>query len=247
MKFMIREMIKKTIEWFVTTRLFVPLGKFVNIAFNHAVFFKNGVILYYDDPKRSKVINLVKKIKLEVKLLMTINEAYQVYMAVRNTKKIKGDIAEVGVYKGGLAKIICEAKGERPLHLFDTFEGIPELSKWDTGDYHKGELEASLKDVKTYLKKYRNVYFYKGFFPNSANSIKNKKFSFVNIDVDIYESTLNCLKFFYPRINPGGVIISHDYINEKAGGVRKAFDNFFEDKPEPILEISGSQCLVVKL
>ena len=244
---MIREIIKKTIEWLVTIRLLVPFGKFINIAINYAVLIKNGVVLYYDDPERSKVINLIKKIKLEVKLLMEINEAYQVYMAVKNTKKIKGNIVEIGVYRGGSAKIICEAKEDKSLHLFDTFEGIPELSKWDTGDYHKGELQASLKDVKSYLNKYRNVYFYKGLFPSTAKPIRNKKFSFVNIDVDIYESTLNCLKFFYTRMNPGGVIISHDYINENAAGVRKAFDNFFKDKPEPIIEISGSQCLIVKL
>lgn len=42
----------------------------------------------------------------------------------------------------------------------------------------------------------------------------------------------------------GGVIISHDY--PSAAGVKKAFDEFFKDKPEPIIQISGSQCLVVK-
>jgi len=38
---------------------------------------------------------------------MEINEAYQIFMAVKNTRKIKGDIAEVGVYRGGSARIIC--------------------------------------------------------------------------------------------------------------------------------------------
>lgn len=244
---MIREFIKRIIELLVTVRYLSLPRKFINIVINYAVLIKNGVILYYDDPQRSKVINFIKRIKLEVKLLMEINEAYQVYMAVKNTKKIKGDIAEVGVYRGGSAKIICEAKGDKPLHLFDTFEGIPELSKMDTGYYHKGEFPASLKDVKTYLKKYHNVHFYKGLFPSTAKPISNKKFSFVNIDVDIYESTFNCLEFFYPRMNGGGIIVSHDYINANAAGVRKAIDNFFKDKPEPVIEISGSQCLIVKL
>lgn len=204
---MIREFIKRIIKWLVTVKFLSPLRKFINLAANYAVLVKNGVILYYDDSERSKIINLIKKTKLEVKLLMEINEAYQVYMAVKNTRKIKGDIAEIGVYRGGSAKIICEAKEDKSLHLFDTFEGIPELSKWDTGDYHKGELQVSLKDVKSYLNKYRNVYLYKGLFPSTAKPIRNKKFSFVNIDVDIYESTLNCLKFFYTRMNPGGGLL----------------------------------------
>lgn len=46
-------------------------------------------------------------------------------------------------------------------------------------------------------------------------------------------------------MNKGGIIITHDYIN--AIGVRKAFDDFFKDKVEPIIELSGSQCLIVKI
>ncbi len=44
----------------------------------------------------------------------------------------------------------------------------------------------------------------------------------------------------------GGVIISHDYIMD--GGVRDAFVQFFEDKPESIFEVgAGSQGFVVKM
>ncbi len=47
------------------------------------------------------------------------------------TEKIKGELAEVGVYKGGSAKLICEAKGNSILHLFDTFEGLPNVGEND--------------------------------------------------------------------------------------------------------------------
>jgi len=45
-------------------------------------------------------------------------------------------------------------------------------------------------------------------------------------------------------MNKGGVIISHDYFGSPV--VKKAFDDFFKDKPEPIIEMSGTQCLIVK-
>jgi len=92
---------------------------------------------------------------------------------------------------------------------------------------------------------YSNVYFYKGLFPVTAKHVKDKKFSFANFDVDTYESTLDCLKFFYKKMNKGGIIMSHDYIT--IPGVTKAFDEFFKDKPEPIIEMYGSQCLIVKV
>ena len=68
----------------------------------------------------------------------------------------------------------------------------------------------------------------------------------LHLDVDIYDSTLNSLKFFYPRMSRGGCIISHDYPSSE--GVKKAFDEFFEDKPEIIIEpFAINQCLIVKV
>jgi len=202
-------------------------------------------ILVYADPKRSRVINLIGKIKKEKDMLLSDSEAYQVFMVVERTQKVKGDIAEVGVYRGGSAKLICEAKKDKSLHLFDTFEGLPNVDEIDAPQFHVGEYPASLDGVKNFLSGYKNVYFYKGVFPATAEPIKNKNFSFVHLDADIYKSTLNCLKFFYPRMTRGGIIISHDYIS--SSGVRKAFDEFFQNKPEPIIEAAVSQCLVVKL
>lgn len=222
-----KKLVKKLIRWSVNTKILsLPRGIFGRIVL-YAIQSKGGRIVSYSEPKGSKAIDLIDKIREERLLLQGSDEAYQIFMAVERTEKIKGDLAEVGVYKGGSAKLICEAKGDRPLHLFDIFEEIPK------------------EDVGNYLKEYKNVYFYQGLFPTTAEPIKNNKFSFVHFDVDTYESTLSCLEFFHPRMNRGGIIISHDYICY--AGVRKAFDGFFEDKTEPVIEMSGSQCLVVKL
>ncbi|MEW6183994.1 MAG: TylF/MycF/NovP-related O-methyltransferase [Bacillota bacterium] len=67
----------------------------------------------------------------------------------------------------------------------------------------------------------------------------------VHLDVDIYKSTLDCLDFFYSRVNTGSVILIHDYV--QAAGVRKAFDEFFSNKPDLIIELPGLYCLMVKV
>ncbi len=239
-----KKLVKKLIRWSVNTKILsVPRRIFGGIVI-YAIQSKGAIVLSYTDPKRSKAIALINKIKEETELLLSHIEAYQIFMAVKSTEKIEGDLAEVGVYKGGSAKLICEAKGDSSLHLFDTFEGIPKVDEIDQG-FYEGQFAASSEDVENYLKEYKNVYFYKGLFLTTAEPIKNNKFSFVHLDVDTYESTLNCLEFFYPRMNRGGIIISHDYFT--AAGVRKAFDEFFEDKTEPIIEMPGSQCLIVRL
>lgn len=236
---------KKIIKWLATSQLLAFPRKIVGKVIFYAISSQNGDVIYHRDPERLKVMALSEKIKNERGMLISNIEAYQIFMGVKRTAKVNGDIAEVGVYKGGSAKIICEAKGNKALHLFDTFEGLPDLSAMDPSkELHKGLYRSSFEEVKTYLKEYSNVYFYKGLFPFTAEPIKNKRFSFVNLDVDLYKSTLSCLEFFYSKINIGGVIISHDYGTRS--GVKKAFDDFFEKKPEPIIELSGFHCLIVK-
>lgn len=204
----------------------------------------NAAIVTYKDPRRSKIFDLILKIHSENHFLMGYNEAYQLYMCVERTNKIGGNIAEVGAYRGSSSKLICEAKGQRPLFVFDTFEGLPDPTQAD-GGFKKGDFSSSFEFVKEYLSNYPNVTVIKGYFPDTATPIENKEFSFVNLDVDLYESTKKCLNFFYTRLKKGGVLLSHDY--STLSGVKRAFDEFFEDKPEVLIEMSGSQCLFVKL
>ena len=51
---------------------------------------------------------------------------------------VHGDVAEVGVFKGGSAKIISENIRGKKLHLFETFEGLPKISEKDK----KGQFEV---------------------------------------------------------------------------------------------------------
>jgi hypothetical protein len=205
-----------------------------------------GRFSHYGCSERKEFARILKKIRSETELLLEDIEAYHIYMTVKRTQKVPGDIAEVGVYKGGSAKIICAAKGDKSLHLFDTFEGLPKVEDIDmVWPFYEGKFAASFDSVKEYLKDNSNVFFYKGIFPGTSDPIKDKTFSMVNLDVDTYESTKMCLEFFYTRMSPGGIILSHDYVT--APGVKKAFDDFFADKRDPVLETAGSQCLVVKV
>ncbi|MDE1919421.1 MAG: hypothetical protein KGH56_01845 [Patescibacteria group bacterium] len=107
-----------------------------------------------------------------------------------------------------------------------------------------GEYAASLESVQKVMGGIENVSYYKGLFPGTSKPIENKKFSLVHLDLDLYRATHDSLVFFYPRMNKGGVIISHDYYG--CPGVRKAFDDFFADKPEPLITQAASQVLIVK-
>jgi len=177
-----------------------------------------------------------------------LEDFFNLYQFVQRTQNLEGALAEVGVYRGGSARLIASLKGNKALHLFDTFTGLPEVragvDRHKAGDFDDTSLEA----VKQYLSAFSNVFFHPGFFPDSAQELAKTpvRFSLVHLDVDIYESTKAGLQFFYPRIVKGAVILSHDYRSRQCPGVKQAFDEFFADKPEMVIELWKTQCMIVK-
>lgn len=232
------------------------MKKIVYNFFNLIPFFRKfstSYLLYNNILPVKLHSTVLKKVFSEVidtsertKLMLAPFESMCICMAVEATQKLKGDIAEIGVYRGGSSELICKNKKDKNLHLFDTFEGLPELNQFDTSnEFHKGQFsDTHIDHIKNLLKDYSGINIYKGYFPETAGPIESKTFSFVHLDVDLFETTKNALDFFYPKMVKGGIILSHDYVN--ADGVRKAFDDFFADKPEPVLVVSDTQCLIVK-
>lgn len=170
-------------------------------------------------------------------------------------RKIPGQIAELGVYKGQTAKLFHHYMPERTLHLFDTFEGFTDRGTADekaaTGkNVHAQHFaDTSLESVQKYIcAKNDNVHYYKGYFPDSVPpELENQNFAFVHLDADLYQPTIEGLKFFYPRMTRQGMIVVHDY--NTWIGARKAVDEFFSDKPElpiPMPDKSGT-ALIVKI
>ena len=192
-------------------------------------------------------------------LTLTREEVYTLYSSVLAVIDLPGALAEVGVFRGGSAKVLCQLKGEKPLYACDTFEGMPDerisqdYDPWYEGTHH----DTSLDYVKQYLREYPYVYFVKGTFPESVSQYHHERledliYAFVHLDVDLYHSTLDALKFFYPRMTKGGRIVSHNYNVRSDGfggdtpGVKAAFMEYFKGKEHKIIEIAETQCMVIK-
>jgi O-methyltransferase len=205
---------------------------------------RHFMLVRYANSHRSKWMDEVTHIADERDLLLNHCEACQLISAIEATRKVPGDLAEVGVASGASAKLIANHADGRALHLFDTFEGLPDTGPLDSAKFTAGQFRYSLENVRNYVGS-SNIHYHRGLFPATAEPVKDRRFSFVHLDVDLYSSTLAGLNFFYPRLSPGGILISHDYLT--ADGVNSAFDEFFKDKAEPVIELSGYQCMVVKL
>lgn len=212
-----------------------------NFVFDHDLVYNKRHYSKYDD----RFGALLREISSSCN--MDGDEQYTLYSSAKAVTEIDGSFAEVGVYKGGSAKILNGLKDRKKLHLFDTFSGLPAVERLEGENLRDGWLsDTSEEAVKRFLGELDNVFFHKGVFPATAAGVEDESFSLVHIDVDLYQTTFDCLQFFWPRLLSGGRLISHDYNNIGCPGVKQAFREYFADSQHLIVEVAESQCLVVK-
>ena len=163
--------------------------------------------------------------------------------------KIPGHFAELGVYKGKTAAILHAMDPDRILHLFDTFEGFvqKDLQK-ETGEAATYSPErfsdTAVTKVRSRFPSGADIRIHQGHFPGTTNNIGEFRFALVSLDVDLHDPTREGLKYFYPRLSPGGVIIIHDY-NNKWEGLVKAVDEFVKDIPESLIPVADMETSVM--
>lgn len=155
------------------------------------------------------------------------------------------NFVECGCWKGHstfmIAELLKKNKFKKNFFVFDSFEGgLSKIVKNDENliktfsqkekNKQKVFFMSSENEVKKLLKGYKFVKIYKGWIPDKFKEIKNKKISFLHLDVDLYEPTLSSLKFFYPRLKKGGIIVCDDYNISSFPGAKIAWDEFFSQK-----------------
>ena len=152
------------------------------------------------------------------------------------------DFVECGCWQGHsshiISQLISEYKKEINLHIFDSFEGMSKISKEDKVFIDKKE-ERKINNIwsgnesfvkNEVLKDFNLCKIYKGWIPSNFKEVDSKKFSFVYIDVVLYEPTLATIEFFFPRLVKGGIIYCESYNSSSFRGATNAWDKYFKDK-----------------
>lgn len=177
------------------------------------------------------------------------------YELFKMVKDLPGDIVECGVFKGaslvrfaGFRSLfektyVCKIIG------FDSFEGFPGTGFDADKKYREnfmaeaGNQSISKEQLYGVLKKKsveRCVELVAGNIvetvPKYVENNPSLKISLLNLDVDIYEPSVTILKYLYPRIVKGGVLILDDY--GKFPGETKAVDDYFERQNVEIKKFS---------
>lgn len=173
-------------------------------------------------------------------------------------KNVKGECAEVGVFRGAFSRLINEEFPEKKLYLFDTFEGFDsrdmtindefDMSVSSCSNLYNGVLDTSVQQVIDNMPFPEQCVIRKGYFPETTEGMDSEeKYSFVSLDTDLYNPIYSGLEYFYPKMSSGGIIMVHDYGSPWLKGVARAVDEFTEQNnifPIPIPDECGSVLIV---
>jgi O-methyltransferase len=173
---------------------------------------------------------------------------------IMEEKKLKGNIAEAGVYRGEFSREMNRVFPQRSLYLFDTFEGFDEKDfdfeinmpmHGNVDEVSRDFSRTSVNSVLSHMPHPEKCIVKKGVFPESAQDVRDE-FCFVCLDMDLYKPMSDGLKFFYPRMVQGGVILVHDYYCSIYTNVKRAVEEFAEETGCSYLPIGDATSVVIQ-
>lgn len=179
---------------------------------------------------------------------LTLLDPPRLYNVFNQCVKFQGtgySFVECGVARGGALALMKYASTNNPVYGFDSFEGMPDITEKDLGEYNKsdpltgfgkvgdnlsGGIETVYRTFNAVNVPMDNVHLVKGFFNDTLAPNKEKcgKIAVLRIDADWYESCKICLEELYDQVVDGGIIISDDYGHFI--GAKRAFDEFRESR-----------------
>lgn len=163
--------------------------------------------------------------------------------------------AECGVYMGSsvvaCAEIIRQYGLDAHIYGLDSFVGLPEFNEIDEqmaadlvmdivrdrgtifDDTSQAQVQAALdeRDLSRY------VTLVPGFFADTLSTLPKGPYFFVNIDCDLYDGHLECLEFFYPKMEQGGIVFFDDYYSVHYPMAKEAIDKFMQGRSEDLFHI----------
>jgi len=186
--------------------------------------------------------------------LTTIESMYGLYKAIEYIVKtgVPGDVVECGVWKGGSAMLMAHTlfkmqNTSRKIYLYDTFagmskptekdvlisDGLPTMEEWKKQQKNNYNTWAfsPLEEVQNNMRKTGypgdNIIYVKGKVEDTIPGTIPSQIAILRLDTDWYESTYHELKYLFPLLSHGGVVIIDDYGH--FAGAREAVDTYFKE------------------
>lgn len=190
--------------------------------------------------------------------LTSLERMYGLYKGIEHvsTHCIGGDIVECGTWRGGSCMLAALTllqfnDTQRKLYMYDTFEGMtdPTVADVDYNDEHaslrltaehpsfESIANAPLDEVRHNMEKtgypLGQMVFVKGRVEDTIPQNAPDQIAVLRLDTDWYESTHHEMKWLFPRMACGGVLIVDDYGHWK--GAKCAVDAYLVEHQIPMM------------
>lgn len=175
--------------------------------------------------------------------------------AAQQALKIKGDFVECGVNTGILSLAIADyldfANSGRHFYLFDTFCGAPE-EQLDEAERERGLRTNSelYPDVWEIVQKnfapYPNMHLVRGMVPDTLTEVNIGEVAYLSIDMNVAYAELAAMEHFWPKLQPGAIVVLDDYGWEGHELQRSGLDAFALRNSTSILTLPTGQGLMIK-
>jgi O-methyltransferase len=152
-------------------------------------------------------------------------------------RRAEGAVVELGCYVGTttlfLRRLLDAHQSDKELHVYDSFEGLPQKGPQDQSPlgeaFVEGELHASLREFERYftMEGLRQPTIHKGWFDQLRAHDVPPTIAFALLDGDFYQSIKTSLQLVWPQLSRHAVLVVDDYDNDKLPGVARAVDEFF--------------------
>lgn len=158
---------------------------------------------------------------------MTRTEAFALALDYLDANAIEGAIVELGVFRGlsleALSLASLDRRFSRRVVGVDSWQGLPAPSEYDSAQFSRGALQASIEDARRTLRD-RRVELVSGWFadvPRFAEPV-----ALVHLDCDLYQSAIDGLALVTSGIVDGAIVCVDDYFCHRGRpdmGVRRAW------------------------
>lgn len=139
--------------------------------------------------------------------------------------QLSGDFVECGTDIGFMTSSILHHldwnSKNKKFFLFDTWSGLdpdlvlPEEIKLDRLKYTEKYRFTSFDKVKENFKEWQNIFLVRGRVPDSLHAAPITQVAYLHLDMNCAIPECEALKFFWPRLIPGGIVLLDDYAYER--------------------------------
>jgi hypothetical protein len=178
--------------------------------------------------------------------------------AAQNALKLQGDFVECGVFLGFISSALMtamrwnETAGQRRYFLVDNFEGVvpsllsDEEKKLGRAEQYGEKYSSTYQRAKTNLSEFKNTEIIKGNVPDVLASVKTDRVAFLHLDMNAATPEVEALRFFWPKIVPGGIALLDDYAFAGYEPQQEALDALAIELGTSIASLPTGQGLILK-